>query len=52
MNEGTYEVTGIRTPDGKDAPSVKGSYLNTIVKKGGAWIIASNAAVPPPPAAK
>lgn len=52
VNEGTYEVTGIRTPDGKYAPSVKGSYLNTIVKRGGAWILASNAAVPPQPATK
>ena len=49
VNEGTYEVTGALTPDGKAAPALKGSYLNTIVKKSGAWIIASNAAIAPPP---
>ncbi len=52
VNEGTWEVTGALTPDGKPAPPIKGSYLNTIVKKNGAWVIASNAAIPPPPAAK
>lgn len=46
--EGTYEVTGLRGPDGKPAPPLKGHYLNTMVKKGGAWLLASNAAVPPP----
>lgn len=50
VNEGTYEVMGTG-PDGKPL-SVKGSYLNTIVKKGGAWVIASNAAVLPPPPPK
>jgi uncharacterized protein (TIGR02246 family) len=49
MNEGTYEVTGITMPDGKPAPPLKGRYLNTIVKKNGAWVIASNAAVDNPP---
>jgi uncharacterized protein (TIGR02246 family) len=53
VNEGTYEVTGILKPDGKPAPALRGSYLNTIVKKGAAWIIASNAGIlPPPPATK
>jgi uncharacterized protein (TIGR02246 family) len=49
VNEGTYEVTGLHTPDGKPAPPLKGSYLNTIVKKDGAWMLASNAAIAPPP---
>jgi uncharacterized protein (TIGR02246 family) len=49
LNEGTYEVKGTG-PDGK--PMVlKGHYLNTLVKKGGAWVIAGNMALPPPPAA-
>jgi uncharacterized protein (TIGR02246 family) len=48
VNEGTYEVSGVMGPDGKPAPAIKGSYLNTIVKKGGAWKIAGNAAVLPP----
>jgi uncharacterized protein (TIGR02246 family) len=49
VNEGTWEVTGAMTPDGKPAPPFKGSYLNTIVKKNGAWVLASNAGVPPQP---
>lgn len=47
VNEGTYEVSATG-PDGK--PMVlKGYYVNTIVKRAGAWVIASNAAVPPAP---
>jgi uncharacterized protein (TIGR02246 family) len=49
VNEGTYEVTGVMAPDGKPAPPIKGSYLNTIVKKSGAWVLASNAGIPSPP---
>jgi uncharacterized protein (TIGR02246 family) len=45
---GTYEVTGAKMPDGAPAPPLKGSYLNTVVKKGTAWLLASNAAVEPP----
>jgi uncharacterized protein (TIGR02246 family) len=52
VNEGTWEVTGAMTPDGKPAPPLKGSYLNTIVKKNGAWVIASNAVIPQQPSAK
>jgi uncharacterized protein (TIGR02246 family) len=48
VNEGTWEVAGTG-PDGKPM-TLKGNYLNTIVKKGGAWVIASNAAAPPAPA--
>ncbi len=51
VNEGTYEVTGVLAPDGKAAPPLRGSYLNTVVKKGGAWVIASDADIPPPPPA-
>jgi uncharacterized protein (TIGR02246 family) len=51
VNEGTYEVTGVLAPDGKPAPPIRGSYLNTIVKKGEAWMIASNAGILPPPLA-
>lgn len=52
VGEGTYEVMATG-PDGKPM-SVKGSYVNTLVKKNGAWVLASNAAVlpAPPPAAK
>jgi uncharacterized protein (TIGR02246 family) len=48
VNEGTWEILGTG-PDGKPA-TLKGKYLNTIVKKGGAWMLASNAAIPPVPA--
>jgi uncharacterized protein (TIGR02246 family) len=53
VNEGTYEISGIHGPDGKPAPNVKGNYLNTVIKKNGAWVIASNCGVAPlpPPAA-
>lgn len=49
VSEGTYEVTGVTMPDGKPAPPITGRYLNTIVKKAGAWMLASNAGVPPLP---
>jgi len=49
--EGTYAVTP-KGPDGKPMPPVKGSYLNTMVKKSGAWVLSSNAAVLPAPPAK
>jgi len=45
-------VLGVTLPDGKPAPPIKGSYVNTIVKKDGAWVLASNAAIPPPPPTK
>jgi uncharacterized protein (TIGR02246 family) len=47
LNEGTYEVKATG-PDGKPM-MLKGSYLNTLAKKGGAWMIAGNMAFPPPP---
>jgi uncharacterized protein (TIGR02246 family) len=44
VNEGTWEVSG-KGPDG--APmTMKGYYVNTLVKKGGAWAIAGNAVIP------
>lgn len=47
VGEGTYEVAGVKGPDGKPLPPIKGSYVNTMVKKNGAWVLASNAAVLP-----
>jgi len=47
VSEGTYEVMGVTGPDGKPMP-LMGKYLNTVVKKNGAWVLASNAAVTPP----
>lgn len=46
VGEGTYEVMATG-PDGKPL-SIKGNYVNTMIKKNGAWILASNAAVEPP----
>jgi uncharacterized protein (TIGR02246 family) len=48
VNEGTWQVSGTG-PDGKPM-TLKGYYVNTIVKKAGAWVIAGNAAVPSAPA--
>jgi uncharacterized protein (TIGR02246 family) len=48
VGEGTYEVIGVKGPDGQPMP-IKGSYVNTMVKKDGAWVLASNAAVLPAP---
>jgi len=49
VNEGTFEVMGVKGPDGKPLP-IQGKYVNTIVKKNGAWLLASNAGVNPPSA--
>jgi uncharacterized protein (TIGR02246 family) len=47
VNEGTWEVTAT-DPDGKPM-TISGYYVNTLVKKSGAWMIASNAVVPRAP---
>jgi hypothetical protein len=46
--EGTYEVKGLTGPDGKPM-ALKGTYMNTLVKKAGAWLIAGHMAFAPPP---
>jgi len=48
LHEGTYEVVGVKGPDGKPVP-IHGSYLNTVVKKAGAYLIAGHMAFAPPP---
>ena len=48
INEGTYEVKGLTGPDGKPL-LIKGSYMNTLVKKGAAWVIVGHMAFAPPP---
>lgn len=48
VNEGTWEVSGTG-PDGKPT-TMSGHYVNTIVKRAGAWAIASNAVIPSAPA--
>jgi len=42
--EGRYTVAGV-------AP-IKGRYVNTIVRRGGAWLLASVVTIPDPPPAK
>jgi uncharacterized protein (TIGR02246 family) len=48
LHEGTYEVQGLKGPDGKPLV-IKGTYLNTLAKKGGAYLIAGHMAFAPPP---
>lgn len=43
VGEGTYEITGLTS-----APPAKGRYLNTLVRQGGRWLLASNAGIAPP----
>jgi uncharacterized protein (TIGR02246 family) len=50
VNAGTWVVSGTG-PDGQ-AMTMKGRYVNTIVKKGGAWLLASNAAIVDAPPAR
>jgi uncharacterized protein (TIGR02246 family) len=47
VGEGTYELTGGSPPPG--APT-KGQYMNTMVRQGGKWLIASSALMPAMPA--
>ena len=37
--DGTYELTGIKTPEGQDLPAVKGMYTNVGVKQNGQWLL-------------
>jgi uncharacterized protein (TIGR02246 family) len=47
VNEGTWEVSATG-PDGKPM-TTSGYYVNTIVRRAGAWVIASNATIPRAP---
>jgi uncharacterized protein (TIGR02246 family) len=47
VNEGTWEVSATG-PDGKPM-TMSGYYLNTIVRRAGSWVIASNAVIPRAP---
>jgi uncharacterized protein (TIGR02246 family) len=46
VGEGTYEVVGGSPPEGV---ATTGHYVNTIVRQGNDWLIASNSANPGPP---
>lgn len=48
INEGTYSITGLKGPDGR-LLVIKGSYINTLVRKGGGWSIVGHMAFAPPP---
>jgi uncharacterized protein (TIGR02246 family) len=51
ITNGTFEVTGLRGPDGKEAPPRKGININVLVKQNGQWLItALRAWVPASPA--
>lgn len=47
VGEGRYQITGGAPPAGAPA---SGQYLNTYVRQGGRWLVASSAVIPPPPA--
>ena len=48
ISEGTYAVKGLTGPDGKPLV-IQGSYMNTLAKKSGAWVIVGHMAFAPPP---
>jgi uncharacterized protein (TIGR02246 family) len=45
VTSGTWEITGGTPPPGGAS---KGTYINTMVKQGGKWLIASSAPIPAP----
>ena len=49
--EGTYVVTGLKDANGKER-RIHGRFINTLVNRGGTWMVASAATfeVPAPPA--
>ena len=47
--DATYRMTGVRIPDNSGARPVEGSILFVMVKRDGAWLIASIRASPPSP---
>jgi uncharacterized protein (TIGR02246 family) len=46
VTSGTWEITGPTPPP--SGAATKGTYVNTLVKQGGKWLIASSAAIPAP----
>ena len=48
VTSGSWEVTGPTPPP--PGALTKGLYINTLVKQGGKWLIASSVAFPPPAA--
>lgn len=48
--DGSYEVTGMKSADGAEMPSVKGFYTNVAVKQDGGWVIHCSRPMAPIPA--
>ena len=48
ITNGTFEVTGIRGPDGRDAPPRMGMSTSVLVKQNGQWLITALRAWVPP----
>jgi uncharacterized protein (TIGR02246 family) len=46
VTSGTYEITGPTPPP--PGANTRGVYINSLVKQGGKWLIASSAAIPAP----
>ena len=46
MTSGTWEITSSTPPP--PGAATKGTYLNTLVKQGGKWLIAGSAPIPAP----
>ena len=45
VSSGTWEITGGTPPAGA---ATKGTYINTLVRQGGRWLIVSSAPIPTP----
>ena len=46
ITSGTWEITGPTPPP--PGAATRGTYINTLVKQGGKWLIVSSAAIPAP----
>jgi uncharacterized protein (TIGR02246 family) len=50
--DASYEVTGVRDPQGQPAPPLKGRYVDIWAKRAGKWQIVADRPVVPAPAPK
>lgn len=50
ISNGTFEIAGVRGPDGKVAPPRSGTVTSVVVKQNGQWLITALRAIVPPPA--
>ena len=49
ITNGTFEVSGLHGPDGREAPSRRGISTSILVKQNGQWLITALRAWVPPP---